>query len=112
MEPLPVFPLFRLRDGEVTVKSWGTAPIGQREQDLRNGGSPADPGSLSDLFLTACRLGLKATYAGLPVCTESKNEFLVPPPSQPAKILTMRMFTRRKKNPFYALYFVFMLIFY
>lgn len=63
--------------------------------------------------LTACRLGLKATNAGLHVCTESKNEFLIPPPSQPAKILTMRMFTRRKKkNPFYALYFVFIFIFY
>lgn len=62
--------------------------------------------------LTACRLGLKATNAGLPVCTESKDEFLIPPPSQPANILTMRMFTGRKRNPFYALYFVFILIFY
>lgn len=51
--PSRVLPLFRLRDGEVTVKSWGTAPIGQREQDLQIGGSPAVPGSLSDLFLNS-----------------------------------------------------------
>lgn len=55
--------------------------------------------------LTACRLGLKATNAGLHVCTESKNEFLIPPPSQPAKILTMRMFTRRKKKKIRFMHF-------
>lgn len=62
--------------------------------------------------LTVCRLGLKATNAGLPVCTESKNEFLIPPPSQPAKILTMRMFTRRRKKIRFMHFTLFLFLFF
>lgn len=54
-------------DGEITVKSWGTDP----DQTKRSG--PPEPGAsctlcVSDLFFTACRLGLEAANVGLAGC--------------------------------------------
>lgn len=66
--------MFSLCSGSAMVRSLLRAgkplPIGQREQDLQNGGSPADD---DNLYLAARHFGLKATKAAPTECTESNN---------------------------------------
>lgn len=95
--PLPVF---RLCSSTVMVRSLlgagGRLPLGQRVQDLQNPGGPYKPWqfvSLAPYHMSFCP---EATNTGQAVCTESSNEFLLPPLSPPTKILTVMMSTRRK----------------
>lgn len=91
----------------------GRLPIGQREQDLQTLGSPADLDNLPDSFLTSCHFGLKATNSGPAVCTKSNimNFFFLPLPTD-QNFDNDDVHQKEKKNQFYALYFVFILIFY